>query len=311
MAGGDRLWISPGNVIRSLVGAEGVSDRDRVVVTGLRLPRALAALCIGAALASAGAAFQGLFRNPLVEPRILGVSSAAAVGAAGGILLGMPQPSIQMAAFVMGLGGMGLSWALARRFGASLLVLVIAGIVVSSGFDALLGLTRYVADPHSVLPGITHWLLGGLGTVRWAALWPLLAACGVGFTALMLLRWRLNALSLDEREAHALGVPVRRLRLVVILAGTLLTAASVATAGVISWVGLLVPHAARALVGPGHARLLPASALLGALLVLCLDTIARSAVPGEIPLGILTGLLGAPLFALLLLRRLAGAGGWR
>ncbi|MFO8034632.1 MAG: iron ABC transporter permease [Candidatus Bipolaricaulota bacterium] len=306
-----RLWLPPGEVLGALLSRGDVPDLTRTLVLGVRLPRVLAAGCVGAGLSAAGAAFQGMFRNPLVEPRILGASSGAALGAAAAMLAGWSTLAVQASAFALGLVAVAGAWVLSRGFGASVLVLVIAGIVVASAFDALLGILKYVADPTDALPAITYWLLGGLGTVRWAHLWPLLGATGAGTLLLIASRWRLNVLSLDELEAESLGLPVRRWRLAVVAAGTLLTAAAVAAAGVIGWIGLLVPHAARALVGPDHGRLLPASLAIGAALLILLDTVARTALPAEIPLGILTGLVGIPAFVFLFLRTIHTRGGWR
>jgi len=306
-----RLWLSPSEVLGALLGRGDVPELSRTLVLGVRLPRVLAAGCVGAGLSAAGASFQGMFRNPLVEPRILGASSGAALGAAAALLLGWSTFAVQASAFAVGLAAVAGAWLLSRGFGTSVLVLVIAGLVVASAFDALLGILKYLADPTDALPAITYWLLGGLGAVRWGHLWPLLGATGVGAIVLSAARWRLNVLSLDELEAESLGIPVRKWRLAVVAAGTLLTAAAVAAAGVIGWIGLLVPHAARALVGPDHARLLPASLSLGAALVILLDTVARTALPAEIPLGILTGLVGIPAFAFLFVRTLHTRGGWR
>ncbi len=306
-----RLWLSPGEVLGALIGHSSTPPLAHSLVLGVRLPRVLAAACLGAGLSAAGASFQGLFRNPLVESRILGASSGAALGAATALMLGWTGFAVQGVAFVLGLVAVFAAWSLSRGFGASLLVLVIAGIVIGSAFDALLGIVKYVADPTDALPAITYWLLGSLGTVRWVDLWPLLAATALGSGFLFAARWRLNILSLDEREAQSLGVPVRRWRLGIIAAGTLLTAAAVAIAGVVGWIGLLVPHAARTLVGSDHGRLLPASLSLGATTMIVLDTIARTALPAEIPLGILTGLVGIPAFLILFLRTFESRGGWR
>lgn len=303
-----RFLVPPGEVVGALLGAEGVV---RTLVLGVRLPRALAAACVGANLSVAGAAFQGLFRNPLVESRILGVSSGAACGASVALLCSQDPFVVQGMAFGVGLLGSLGTVACARRLGTSLLVLVIAGILVGTGFDAILGLIKYVADPLDTLPAITYWLLGGLGDVRWGRLWPLFAASGIGLLFFYLIRWRLNLLSLAEPEALSLGVPVRGLRFAVIFGGTLLTAAAVSTAGIVGWVGLIVPHAARGLVGPDHARLIPASMALGASTVLLLDLVARTALPSELPLGVLTGLIGVPVFFGLFLRTLRTGGGWR
>lgn len=297
-------------VAGALLPAVGVSPTARVLVLDVRLPRALGAAGVGAALALSGAVFQGIFRNPLVDSRILGVSAGAAFGAALALLLGVPWYAVDGFAFGFGLLAVSLVVLIARRFGNSILVLVISGILVGSLFSALLGLIKYLADPLDVLPAITYWLLGSLAGTRWDAVEKLLPPCVLGAGALLLLRWRLNVLSLGEREAQALGVNATRLRTWAILAGTLLVALAVSRAGMIGWIGLITPHAARALVGPDHARVLPVSMLLGAGFLAVLDLLSRSLMGSEIPLGVLTGIVGVPAFLLLFMRHLARGGGW-
>jgi len=284
----------------------------RAVILRVRLPRILAALCIGANLGVSGAVFQGIFRNPLVDSRILGVSSGAAFGAALALLLSHGPVGVEVSAFGFSLLAIGLVIFVGERFGASILVLVVTGVLVSAFFNALLGLIKYVADPLDQLPAITYWLLGGLSGVQFAGLWPLFVITGIGLVFFLLIRWRLNLLTLDATEGAALGVAVKQFRLVVIGMGTLLVAASVSVSGIIGWVGLIVPHAARALVGPDHSRLIPASLILGAMTLLALDDVSRTAISSEIPLGILAGLIGVPAFLSLFMRVLrARGGGWR
>ena len=297
-------------VAGAFLGAD-VPPTARVLILDVRLPRALGAAVVGASLALAGAAFQGIFRNPLVDSRILGVSAGAAFGAALALLLGVPWYLVDGFAFAFGILAVFLVVLIARRFGGSVLVLVISGILVGSLFSAFLGVIKYIADPLDVLPAITYWLLGSLAGTRWDAVGKLLPACLLGAVALLLLRWRLNVLSLDEREAAALGVDVGRLRTGVVLAGTLLVAAAVSQAGMIGWIGLITPHAARALVGPDHMRVLPASMALGAGFLVVLDLLSRSLLASEVPLGILTGIVGVPAFLFLFMRHLARGGGWR
>jgi len=306
-----RYGIAPREVWAALTGGPGVPDVVRALVLRVRLPRALAAALVGANLSVAGAAYQGVFRNPLVEGRILGVSSGAGLGAATALLLGANPALLQGLAFAGGLVGVGLTSLLGWAFGAGVLILIIAGVLVESFLSAILGIVKYTADPLGTLPALTHWLLGGLGAVRWADLLPLGMASGLGLLAFLLTRWRLNLLTLGDQEASGLGVRVRRARFGAVTAGTLLTASAVSVSGMVGWVGLIVPHGARALVGPNYSDLLPATVGLGATLVLLLDTIARTALPVEIPLGILTGLLGAPLFLFLFMRLLRERGGWR
>jgi len=303
-----RYGVEPADAFRALFGLRGASDLLRSLILRVRLPRTLAAACVGANLAVCGAVFQGLFRNPLVDSRILGVSSGAAFGAAFALLFSSSVSTVQGSAFAFALFAVGLVTAVGWRFGSSTLVIVVGGILVSALFDALLGLVKYVADPLSDLPSITYWLLGGLGAIRWAALPPLLAATGVGLAFFFLIRWRLDLLTLSDAEASSLGLRVRPLRITVILVGTVIAAVSVASAGMIGWIGLFVPHLVRAWVGPAHGAVVPASAALGAATLVSLDLIARTALPTEIPLGVLTGLIGVPAFFLLLLRFLRTRG---
>ena len=303
-----RYGIRADDALRALLGFDAVSDVVRALVLRVRLPRVIAAACIGANLAVSGAAFQGLFRNPLVDSRILGVSSGAAFGAALALLVSAGTAGLQGLAFAFGLLAVGFVCLIGLRFGSGALVLVIGGILVGALFNALLGLLKYIADPLSALPAITYWLLGGLSDARWSTIVPLLACTGLGLAFFVAVRWRLNVLTLNDREAAALGVPVRGLRTAVIIVGTLLITASVAVGGIIGWVGLVVPHVARAWVGPDHNRLIPAAAGLGVVTLIALDTIARTALPSEIPLGILTGLVGVPAFFLLFLRFLRARG---
>lgn len=313
-----RYPILPGQVLSGLFagarslfsGAPVVDVADRLVVY-VRFPRVLAAALVGANLAVAGAVYQGVFRNPLVEGKLLGVSSGAGLGAALAILLA-PQPAmIQALAFAGGLGGVALTALLGSAFGGSILVFVIAGVLVDSFLSAVLGIIKYTADPLGTLPAITYWLLGGLSGVKLSQLVPLVICSGLGLTFFHLSRWRLNLLTLADQEGQALGIRVREARLAVVGMGTLLVASAVSVSGIVGWVGLLVPHAARTLVGPDYAHLIPASAGLGAALMVVLDTMARTLWVAEIPLGVLTGLLGAPLFLVLFLRFLRERGGWR
>jgi iron complex transport system permease protein len=299
-----------GDALRALFSTD-TSDVLHSLILRVRLPRALAALLVGANLAAAGAVLQGLFRNPLVDARILGVSSGAAFGASLAILLSGSALAVQTGAFAFALLAMACVLAIGWRMGAAPLVLLLVGIAVSALFDSLLGLVKVVADPLSKLPSITYWLLGGLSGASWSTLAPLAALSVLGLGFLVLVRWRLNLLTLGDDEAASLGVRVRPLRAAMVVAASVLIAASVSQAGMIGWIGLVVPHVARAWVGPDHARLLPASAALGAAILLALDTVARTALPSEIPLGILTGLLGVPAFLFLLVGYLRARGAAR
>ena len=279
------------------------TDAVEMVVLDVRLPRIAAALLVGAALACAGATYQNLFRNPLVSPGVLGVSSGAGFGAALGILLGLPGIAIQGLAFLLGLAAVAVTIWLGRSFDRhATLVLVVAGLVVSAFFQALISLTKIAADPLNQLPSITFWLLGGLNRTTPAALLTALVPIALSGCVLHALRWQVHTLAAGEDEARTLGVDIRRTRLLLILAATLMTAAATSLCGIVGWVGLLIPHIVRMLVGPNYAAVLPMSALLGGGFLLGMDNIARFTGTFEIPLGILTALIGAPFFALVLAR---------
>ena len=269
------------------------------MVLKIRGPRVVAALLIGAALAAAGAAYQNMFRNPLVSPDILGVSAGAAVGAVLGIFLSLNVIMIQSLAFAFGLAAVGLVYVTANavRGHDPLLVLVLAGVVVGSLLGACVALMKYLADPYNQLPAITFWLLGSLASASPEDVWSTLPLMLLGLVPMWLLRWRINLLSLDDEEARALGVETGRIRLVVIAAATLMTSAAVAISGVIGWIGLVIP-AFRAIAGGARTsrRLLPTSILLGAGFLLAVDTLARTVARIEIPLGVLTAFVGTPLF---------------
>jgi iron complex transport system permease protein len=272
------------------------------VIWQVRGPRVLAAALVGAALAVAGTAFQGLFRNPLVSPDLLGASSGAALGAVLGIYFSLGVLGIQALAFIGGLVAVAAVYLIgsAVRTRDPILVLVLTGVVIGSLLGAGVGLVKYLADPYNQLPAMTFWLLGSLAATSVADLVPLFGPVALGTLVLVALRWRMNVMSLPDEESRALGVPTGPLRIAIVAAATLVTSASVATAGIIGWVGLVVPHIARTLVGPDFARLIPAAALLGGGFLLVIDTLARTAAPIEIPLGILTALVGTPFFIWLL-----------
>jgi iron complex transport system permease protein len=282
--------------------ASGVPPAVENVVLLVRGPRVAAAVLVGAALAVAGTAFQGLFRNPLVSPDILGASSGAALGAVIGIYLSLGVVGIEALAFAGGLVAVAAVYLVGSALAARdpILVLVLTGVVIGALLGAGVGLVKYLADPYNQLPAMTFWLLGSLAATTVADLLPLLGPVALGTAVLMALRWRLNVMSLPEEEARALGLATGRLRVAIVAAATLVTAASVAASGIIGWVGLVVPHLARALVGPEFPRLIPTAALLGGGYLLFIDTLARTAAPVEIPLGILTAVIGTPFFIWLL-----------
>lgn len=304
--------VGTAQALRILLGGPPADAGDTLatVVWQLRVPRMAAALLVGASLAGAGAAYQGMFRNPLVSPDILGVSAGAGLGAVLGILLDLPLAAIQGLALAGGLLAVALVVLAARlvRGGDAVLVLVLAGVAAGTFLGALISLLKILSDPYSQLASITFWLLGGLNAVRLADLIPMLPLALPALLALWLLRWRVDFLSLADDEARALGLDVARLRAGLILAATLMTASAVSFTGIIGWVGLVVPHMARLLVGPRFSRLLPAALVLGAVFLLLTDTLARSSSGLELPLGVLTSLVGAPFFLFLLTRGRGGHG---
>lgn len=277
------------------------------VVMTVRLPRIILALLIGAGLSISGAAFQGMFANPLVSADILGVAAGAGFGASIGILLFGNGYLTQGLALVFGLAAIGFTYMIGG-VGKSMpiFMLVLAGVVTSALFNALISLTKFVADPEEKLPAITYWLMGSLGTASYRDLWTAGPIILIGIIILLAVRWRINLLTLPEDEAKSLGINVTRLKWLVIVGATLCTAAAVAIAGIVGWVGLIIPHIARMIVGSNNERVLPMSIALGGAYLLVIDTLARSITAAEIPLSILTAIIGAPFFAYLL-RRTGGS----
>lgn len=270
----------------------------------VRLPRCLMAVLVGVGLSLSGAVYQALFRNPLVSPDILGVAAGCTFGAALGLMLpGEGLLLVRSAAFAFGLAAVFCALGIARLVAVKpILVLVLAGLVVTSLFNALLMCLKYLADPYSQLPSIVFWVMGSLNRVSWAdLLWTAPVVLG-GALMFHLLRYRLNVLSLGDLQARALGVHPGRLRLLFIAVSSLMVALIVSTCGQVCWIGLVVPHIARTLVGANHEAMVPAAALIGALFMLAADALARSLTTAELPVSILTALAGAPLFAYLLYR---------
>jgi len=304
-----RFPVAPGTVLAVLASQVVPVDRfwpaeAATIVLKIRLPRILAAMLVGAALSTSGAAYQGIFRNPMVSPDILGVAAGASFGAALAILFGLGGFAIQAAAFAGGLLAVTATYLIAtwrRDPGESVLILVLGGIIVGTVSQAFVSLIKYVADPSNTLPAITFWLMGSLASVGMHDLTVAAPPILVGLVALTLLRWRLNIMAFGDDEARALGVDAGRMRLVVVVCSTMMTASAVAISGVIGLVGLVVPHLARMLVGPNYRILLPTCTMMGALFLLMVDDLARGVTAGEIPLGILTSLIGAPFFFALLL----------
>lgn len=281
-----------------------VPDEIYTVILGVRLPRIAVAMLIGAGLSLSGGAYQGMFRNPLVSPDILGASAGAGFGAALGIMLSKSVIATQFLALGFGLGAVLLTYFLAGRIrrGDPTLFLVLTGILVGTVFTSLISILKVLADPYEKMPAITFWLLGSLASVNSKDLLILAIPMVIGGGAVMIVRWHLNPLSFGEEEAQAMGTETAKLRAIIIGGCTLMTASAVAIAGIIGWVGLIIPHAARGIVGPDYGRLLPVTAVIGSVYLLLIDDIARLAGPLELPIGILTSLIGAPFFLLLLTR---------
>ncbi len=276
------------------------SDAPWVVVEIVRLPRILLVTLCGMGLAMAGAAMQGVFRNPLIGPEVCGVSAGASFGGVLAIILGYTAAGTVSLAFVFGLGALAVAFGLARLAGeGGTLALVLAGVIVGAFFGALVGLAQYMADPRTQLPSIVYWLLGSFAGATYDKVAIVAGITLASGSLLLALRWRINLLSLGEVDAKALGVDIEVLRWSIVALAALLVAAQVSVSGGVGWIGLIIPHLARMLVGPEHSRLLPASAFLGGLYLLAMDDLARSATEQEIPIGLLTAVVGAPVFALL------------
>ena len=304
----DRYGLGAAEIFSSLksllFGLPPSNEQAHAVITQIRLPRIAFAVLVGAALSAAGAVYQGLFKNPLVSPDILGVSSGAAVGASIAIILSLPVLYVSLMAFGFGLAAVFavvfLSQLIARGK-LNVIIMVLSGVVISSLFGAFSSLLKFLADSENKLPEITFWLMGSLArTGGYQNVLYMLGVTALCSVPLFLLRFRLNILAFGEEEAKAMGVNVKFYSFIIICASTLLTASSVAFCGIVGWVGLIVPHIARSIVGANFNALLPASMLIGALFLLIVDTIARCAMASEIPLGIITSLIGAPVFIYLL-----------
>lgn len=279
-----------------------------ITVLEVRLPRAIMAALVGAGLSMSGAAFQGMFQNPLVSPYILGVSAGASFGAALGLVLDVPSLGVQALAFVFGIAAVCITYALSHIYKSTpVLMLVLAGTVVSAFFQALLSIIKFTADGDEKLPAITFWLMGSLGSVSLQDIMLAAIPMLVSMFGLLALRWRINVLSMGDREARALGVHTERLKAWVVIFSTIITATSVSICGIIGWVGQVIPHFCRMIVGPDHKSLIPATMLVGAAYIIVVDNLCRLLSATEIPLGILTAIIGAPIFAYLLRKT---KGGW-
>lgn len=302
-----RYPLSPVEVIMAILAKFfsfiSVSTTATTIVWDIRLPRIIAAVMVGSALSVAGASFQGTFKNPLVSPDILGVSSGAGFGAAIAILFIAIPFFTQVSAFIWGLIAVSVTYILARSIRSSeILVMVLSGMAIGSFFTALISLCKYMADPYEKLPQIVYWLMGSISSVDNNEVLMASIPIIIGVTLLFLLRWKLNILAMGDEESKSLGIETGKLRLIIILCCTMITAAAVSISGIIGWVGLIIPHISRLLVGPDHKNLLPATICLGASFLLLMDNISRTILITEVPIGILTAIIGAPFF-LFLLRR--------
>ena len=306
-----RYMISPAEVLEAITGrftgSYEISEMAYKTVWNLRIPRILLALLVGAGLSTAGCAFQSLFANPLATPDTLGVASGSSFGAALGILLGFDMLGMQLTSFVMGALAVTLTWLGGSGKGRGLSSVVLSGIMMGSLFNALVSLVKYVADAETQLPAITYWLMGGLNSAGYQSLKLGAPAIIVGILILYCIRWRMNLLPLSEDEAKSSGINIYTLRGITIVCATMITASCVSMCGQVGWVGLLIPHMCRMKFGSNHLTLLPASISFGAVFMVIVDTAARTMTASEIPVSILTAIIGAPFFIILMRK----SGGWQ
>lgn len=307
-----RIPISPAELVNSIMNGLGMavetSRQTDMVIWSIRMPRVLLALLVGAGLSASGCAFQGLFSNPLATPDTLGVASGASFGAALGLLLGMNLMGVQGMALLMGIAAVVLTYIAGRQHGERQVnTVVLAGIMIGSLFTALVSLVKFIADTESQLPAITYWLMGSLSSAGYDTLKLGAPPVLLGLVIMFLLRWRLNLLPLPEDEARASGVNIALLRGITIVCATMMTASCVSMCGQVGWIGLLIPHMCRMKFGNNNLSVMPASMCVGAGFMVIVDTIARSATAAEIPISILTAIIGAPFFIMLMRK----SGGWR
>lgn len=300
--------ISPLEVFEIIVSrftgnTEGIDQMAAGIVWQTRLPRALAAALVGAGLAATGALFQGLFRNPLAAPDTLGVSNGAGFGAGLAIILGASAVGTQLGAIAFGLAAVGLAFAVVSRGRANTVTLILSGMLIGSLFSSLVALLKFVADPTEKLPQIVYWLMGSLSNITYESILMILPLYIVAMAVLFLYRWRVNVLSLGDKEAKSFGLNVARDRGILIVACSVVTALVVSISGIIGWVGIVVPHLARMLVGPDFRRLLPASISLGICYLIAIDDLCRTVTAFEIPIGVITGIIGVPMFLYFIYRR--------
>jgi len=298
-----RISISPRDIFLIITGRGALVDNmARMTVISFRLPRIILALFVGAGLSVAGCAFQGLFANPLATPDTLGVASGASFGAAVAILLGFNAIPVQVSSFVFGMLAVVLTVLCGRGKGKGMTMIILSGIMIGSLFSALISFVKYVADAESQLPAITYWLMGSLASTDYKSLIVGVPPILVGIVILFILRWRMNLLPLTEDEIKSSGTNVLALRALTVISATMITAASVSMCGQVGWIGLLVPHMVRMRVGGNFKNVVPTSISIGAVFLVVVDTVARSLTASEIPISILTALIGAPFFIYLMRR---------
>lgn len=301
-----RFYISPSTffsiIFDGLRGIENTSIESSIIYQ-LRIPRVIMNIMVGAGLAVSGTALQGIFQNPLVSPDVISVSSGSAFGAVLGILLFGMNGYVIVLAMTFGILSVGMTFILSRVRGeSSTLSLVLSGMVMTSLFGSLISLIKYTADPYDKLPAITYWLMGSFSNISYTEIKMAAIPIGIGIFILYLLRWRINILSLGDEEVRSLGINPSNSRTAVIVLVTLITAACVTVTGIIGWIGLLIPHICRMFIGVDNTKLIPSSCIAGAVFMLIIDGIARTATAAEIPIGILTSLVGAPVFIIIFKR---------
>lgn len=295
-----RIGISPSDVFKVFIDSEEVQGTVRITVMNIRLPRILLGLLCGAGLSVAGCCFQGFFSNPLATPDTMGVAGGASFGAALGLLLGWGMPSVQILSFALGVAAVVLTRLAASGRTHGPAVLIISGIMVGALFSALVSLVKFVADAESELPAITYWLMGSLGSAGYKNLALGAPVIVLAIIIVFFLRWRMNLLSLSEDELIASGTNVKLLRTLVVICATAMTSSVISMCGQVGWVGLIVPHMCRMLFGQDNKKLIPASISIGAAFMVIVDTVARSISASEIPVSILTAIIGAPFFIFIL-----------
>ena len=298
-----RMGITPSEVLKAFTGSEEIKGTVKITVMNVRLPRVLLGLLCGAGLSVAGCSFQSFFSNPLATPDTMGVAGGASFGAALGLLLGFGMPGVQILSFALGVAAVLLTKLAASGRSHGPAVLIISGIMVGSLFSALVSLVKFVADAESQLPAITYWLMGSLSSAGYNNLAIGAPVIIAGIIVIFLLRWRMNLLSLSEDELIASGTNVKLLRSLVVICATAMTASVISMCGQVGWVGLIVPHMCRMVLGQDNAKLIPASVSIGAAFMVIVDTVARSVSAAEIPVSILTAIIGAPFFILILTSR--------